>query len=109
MSLAHGSVHVMYSVCRAIQPAISLGLLSEVFKHWIQGTAVVIMDIPLLFEMKMNYLTHPVVVVWVDRATQEARLTKRDSSAIVRTLVIAKLQWYTNRCHLHSRLVMQQQ
>ncbi|KAG0614710.1 hypothetical protein M758_6G197800 [Ceratodon purpureus] len=67
---------------RAIQPCISLGLLYEVFKHWIQGTAVVIMDIPLLIEMRMNYLTHPVVVVWVDRATQEARLTKRDNSTI---------------------------
>lgn len=67
---------------RALQPAISLGLLHEVFKHWIRGTRVVIMDIPLLFEMKMNYLTSPVVVVWVDRATQEARLTKRDNSAI---------------------------
>lgn len=40
------------------------------------------MDIPLLFEMKMNYLTNPVVVVWVDRTTQEARLTKRDNSTI---------------------------
>ncbi|XP_024360618.1 dephospho-CoA kinase [Physcomitrium patens] len=67
---------------RALQPCISLGLLYEVFKHWIRGTSVVIMDIPLLFEMKMNYLTNPVVVVWVDRTTQEARLTKRDNSTI---------------------------
>lgn len=40
------------------------------------------MDIPLLFEMKMNYLTSPTIVVYVDRATQEARLTKRDNSTV---------------------------
>ena len=41
-----------------------------------------IMDIPLLFETKMDRLTHVVVVVWVDRATQETRLTKRDKSTL---------------------------
>ena len=67
---------------RAMQPCIAFGLLYEVAKHWIRGTPVVIMDIPLLFETKMDRLTHVVVVVWVDRATQETRLTKRDKSTL---------------------------
>lgn len=65
-----------------MQPCIAFGLLYEVAKHWIRGTPVVIMDIPLLFETKMDRLTHVVVVVWVDRATQETRLTKRDKSTL---------------------------
>ena len=58
--------------------SIAMGIYWEVFKHWIKGTRVVILDIPLLFEAKLDRLTKPIIVVWVDAETQEKRLVKRD-------------------------------
>ncbi|KAI5056404.1 hypothetical protein GOP47_0028222 [Adiantum capillus-veneris] len=58
----------------AMSLSIGMGLYWELFKHWIKGTKVVIMDVPLLFEAKLNRLTKPVIVVWVDSITQEVRL-----------------------------------
>jgi dephospho-CoA kinase len=58
--------------------SIAIGIYWEVFKHWIKGTSVVILDVPLLFEAKLNRLTKPIIVVWVDAETQERRLVKRD-------------------------------
>ncbi|KAI5056402.1 hypothetical protein GOP47_0028220 [Adiantum capillus-veneris] len=62
----------------AMSLSIGMGLYWELFKHWIKGTKVVIMDVPLLFEAKLNRMTKPVIVVWVDSKTQEDRLMKRD-------------------------------
>uniref|UniRef100_A0A0E0JID7 Dephospho-CoA kinase n=1 Tax=Oryza punctata TaxID=4537 RepID=A0A0E0JID7_ORYPU len=39
---------------------------------------VIVLDIPLLFETKMDQWTHPVIVVWVNEATQIERLMSRD-------------------------------
>lgn len=61
-----------------MEPFIAFGLFWEIFKHWILGTAVVILDVPLLYEAKLTWLTKPVVVVWLDRVTQAARLVQRD-------------------------------
>jgi dephospho-CoA kinase len=44
----------------------------------IQPEAVVIMDIPLLYEAHMDLLCDQVWVVWVDRATQIKRLIERN-------------------------------
>ncbi|CAM6089811.1 unnamed protein product [Calypogeia fissa] len=63
---------------KALEPFIAFGIFWEIFKHWIKGTAVVILDCPLLFEAKITWITKPVVVVWLDRETQQARLRQRD-------------------------------
>lgn len=63
---------------KALEPFIAFGLFWEIVKHWIQGTTVVILDVPLLYEAKLTWLTKPVVVVWLDRETQAARLMQRD-------------------------------
>lgn len=47
-------------------------------KIWLKGSKVIILDIPLLFEAKMNIWTAPIIVVWVDPETQVQRLMARD-------------------------------
>lgn len=42
---------------------------------------MIILDIPLLFEAKMDKWTKPIIVVWVDRETQLQRLMARDGSS----------------------------
>ncbi|KAJ4850588.1 hypothetical protein Tsubulata_017189 [Turnera subulata] len=60
---------------------ISSGILWEVFKLWLEGSKVIVLDIPLLFEAKLDRWTKPVVVVWVDADTQLQRLMARDGSS----------------------------
>lgn len=43
-----------------------------------KGSKVIILDIPLLFEAKMDHWAHPIIVVWVDPETQLQRLMSRD-------------------------------
>lgn len=43
-----------------------------------KGSKVIILDIPLLFEAKMDHWAHPIIVVWVDPETQLQRLVSRD-------------------------------
>ena len=66
--------NTLSSCCRAMSFSIAMGIYWEIFKHWIKGTRVVILDIPLLFEAKLDRLTKPIIVVWVDAETQEKRL-----------------------------------
>lgn len=47
-------------------------------KLWLQGSKVIILDVPLLFETKLDRWTKPVVVVWVNSDTQLERLVRRD-------------------------------
>ncbi|KAF3335754.1 dephospho-CoA kinase domain-containing protein-like isoform X1 [Carex littledalei] len=63
---------------RLLAPHISSGIIWEVIKLWFKGCRVIILDIPLLFETKMNLWTKPVIVVWVDPETQIQRLIARD-------------------------------
>ncbi|WOL15835.1 hypothetical protein Cni_G24616 [Canna indica] len=63
---------------RLLAPHISSGIFWEVLKLWIKGSKVIILDIPLLFEVKMDRRTSPVIVVWVDHETQINRLMARD-------------------------------
>ncbi|HBQ25678.1 MAG TPA: dephospho-CoA kinase [Syntrophomonas sp.] len=44
-----------------------------------QPDAIVILEVPLLYETNMDKLCQQVVVVWVDRETQIRRLMKRDN------------------------------
>ncbi|MGI5910994.1 MAG: dephospho-CoA kinase [Syntrophomonadaceae bacterium] len=41
--------------------------------------AIVVLDVPLLYETKMDMLCQQVIVVWVDRNTQIKRLMERDN------------------------------
>jgi dephospho-CoA kinase len=43
-----------------------------------KGCKVIVLDIPLLFETKMDKWTNPVIVVWVNPETQIERLMSRD-------------------------------
>ncbi|VAH59696.1 unnamed protein product [Triticum turgidum subsp. durum] len=63
---------------RLLAPHISFGIFWEILKLWVKGCTVISVDIPLLFETKMDRWTNPVVVVWVDPKTQIERLMLRD-------------------------------
>lgn len=66
---------------RLLAPYISYGIFWEVFKLWVKGCKVIILDVPLLFESKMDRWTKPVIVVWVDPETQLRRLMERDGTS----------------------------
>jgi dephospho-CoA kinase len=61
-----------------LAPHISSGIFWEMAKLWMKGCKVIILDIPLLFETKMDRWTNPVIVVWVNPETQIERLMSRD-------------------------------
>lgn len=46
-----------------------------------KGCKVIVLDVPLLFEAKMDKKTKPIVVVWVDPETQLRRLMSRDRTS----------------------------
>lgn len=46
-----------------------------------KGHKFVVLDIPLLFEVKMDKWTSPIIVVWVDPETQLTRLMERDGTS----------------------------
>ena len=50
-------------------------------KLWLKGYKVIVLDVPLLFEAKMDKFTRPIIVVWVDPETQVRRLMGRDRSS----------------------------
>lgn len=52
----------------------------EVFKLWRKGCKIIVLDVPLLFEAKMDKWTKPIIVVWVDPETQLQRLMARDGT-----------------------------
>ncbi|XP_057439297.1 dephospho-CoA kinase [Lotus japonicus] len=66
---------------RLLAPYISYGIFWEVFKLWMKGYKVIVLDVPLLFEAKMDKFTKPIIVVWVDPETQIQRLLARDRSS----------------------------
>lgn len=68
------------SSSRLLAPHISSGIFLEIFKLWVKGSKVIVLDVPLLFEAKMDKWTKPVIVVWVDPETQLERLMARDKS-----------------------------
>ncbi|KAL8143090.1 hypothetical protein V2J09_016122 [Rumex salicifolius] len=63
---------------RLLAPHISSGIFQEVFRLWLKGSKVIVLDVPLLFEAKLDKWTNPVIVVWVDHETQLQRLKARD-------------------------------
>ncbi|KAB5544257.1 hypothetical protein DKX38_012369 [Salix brachista] len=63
---------------RLLAPCISSGIWWEILRLWLKGYKVIVLDIPLLFEAKMDKWTKPIIVVWVDTETQLQRLMARD-------------------------------
>ncbi|AQK91575.1 Dephospho-CoA kinase [Zea mays] len=66
------------SLLGLLAPHISWGIMWEMAKLWMKGYKVIILDIPLLFETKIDRWTNPVTVVWVNPETQIQRLMSRD-------------------------------
>ncbi|XP_045788657.1 dephospho-CoA kinase-like isoform X2 [Trifolium pratense] len=66
---------------RLLAPYISSGIFWEVVKLWSKGYKVIVLDVPLLFEAKIDKFTKPIIVVWVDPETQIQRLLTRDKSS----------------------------
>ncbi|KAI5425035.1 dephospho-CoA kinase [Lathyrus oleraceus] len=66
---------------RLLAPYISSGIFWEVGKLWLKGYKVIVLDVPLLFEAKIDKFTTPIIVVWVDPETQIQRLLARDKSS----------------------------
>ncbi|XAR61312.1 Dephospho-CoA kinase [Bertholletia excelsa] len=66
---------------RLLAPYISSGILWEIMKLWMKGHKVIVLDIPLLFEAKMDKWTKPIIVVWIDPETQLQRLMARDRTS----------------------------
>ncbi|XP_049379684.1 dephospho-CoA kinase-like [Solanum stenotomum] len=65
---------------RLLAPFISHGMLMKVLKLWIKGCSIIVVDVPLLFDAKVDKWTKPIVVIWVDPETQLQRLMTRDGS-----------------------------
>ncbi|XP_071719001.1 dephospho-CoA kinase-like [Rutidosis leptorrhynchoides] len=66
---------------RLLASYISYGILWEVFKLWIKGCNIIILDVPLLFEAKIDRWTNPIIVAWIDPETQLQRLMARDRTS----------------------------
>ncbi|CAE6015941.1 unnamed protein product [Arabidopsis arenosa] len=78
---------------KLMAPYISSGIFWEILKQWASGAKVIVVDIPLLFEVKMDRWTKPIVVVWVSQETQLKRLMERDglSEEDARNRVMAQM------------------
>ncbi|XP_010473123.1 PREDICTED: dephospho-CoA kinase [Camelina sativa] len=78
---------------KLMAPYISTGIFLEILRQWASGAKVIVVDIPLLFEVKMDKWTKPVVVVWVSEETQLKRLMERDglSEEDARNRVMAQM------------------
>ncbi|KAI5316165.1 hypothetical protein L3X38_045341 [Prunus dulcis] len=66
---------------RLLAPYISSGIFWEMLKLWMKGFKVIVLDVPLLFEAKMDKWTKPIIVIWVDPETQLQRLVLRDGTS----------------------------
>ena len=64
---------------RIMQPRIAASLFCSLLHHAIVGTPVLVLDAPLLFETKLDWLCSMRVVVSVDAETQLRRLIERDA------------------------------
>ena len=56
-----------------MNPAIAMAIGKALLWHFVVGTRVVIMDVPLLFETKMDFLCHQVVCVVVNDPKEQLK------------------------------------
>ncbi|ESQ51186.1 hypothetical protein EUTSA_v10017203mg [Eutrema salsugineum] len=84
---------------KLMAPYISTGIFWEILKQWAKGAKVIVVDIPLLFEAKMDKWTKPIVVVWVSEETQLKRLMERDglSEEDARNRIMAQMSLDSKR------------
>ena len=62
-----------------MHPIIVKKMKEEIVEH--KEEKLIVLDIPLLYETKLEYLCDKVLVVWVDENTQIERIKKRDNSS----------------------------
>ncbi|RUA07934.1 MAG: dephospho-CoA kinase [Fusobacteria bacterium] len=62
-----------------MHPIIVKKMKEEIEEH--KEEKLIVLDIPLLYETKLEYLCDKVLVVWVDENTQIERIKKRDNSS----------------------------
>lgn len=63
-----------------MNPAIAWTLGVSLLSHFARGTAIVVLDVPLLYETGMDKICDVVIAVVVSPSTQLARLSKRDAA-----------------------------
>ncbi|KAG0056177.1 hypothetical protein BGZ83_006086 [Gryganskiella cystojenkinii] len=61
-----------------IHPAVRDEILKELFKLWLKGTSLVVIDVPLLLEGELWRIVSEVIVVYCPPETQLARIKTRD-------------------------------
>ncbi|KAK8968576.1 hypothetical protein KSP40_PGU015298 [Platanthera guangdongensis] len=93
---------------RLLAPHISSSIFWEIVKLWVKGCKVILLDIPLLFEAKMDRWMDPIIVVWINPEAQLQRLMVRDgiSEEEARTRLIPRLHWTGRRQKLTLSLII---
>jgi dephospho-CoA kinase len=61
-----------------VHPAVRERMNNEKVKHLNQGSKVVVLDIPLLFESKLTHLVEKIILVYVELEVQLKRLMARN-------------------------------
>ncbi|KAF8927265.1 dephospho-CoA kinase-domain-containing protein [Dissophora ornata] len=61
-----------------IHPAVRDEILKRLFKYWIKGTSLVVIDVPLLLEGELWRIVSDVIVVYCPPEMQLARIKSRD-------------------------------
>ncbi|PQD94665.1 dephospho-CoA kinase [Pradoshia eiseniae] len=61
-----------------VHPAVREWMRQETERAFLEGTSIVIMDIPLLFESKLTHMVEETILVYVSMETQLKRLMDRD-------------------------------
>ena len=63
---------------RFLHPLITRSIICRIFSYWITGHRVIILDLPLLFELGLNRLVSKVVLIYCSPTIQLRRLRLRD-------------------------------
>ncbi|KAG0744158.1 hypothetical protein G6F57_002878 [Rhizopus arrhizus] len=63
---------------KCTHPYVRLEMLKEAFKYWIKGADIVVFDVPLLIESKLDKFMSYTVVVYSSESIQLKRLKERD-------------------------------
>ncbi|CAM0136533.1 Dephospho-CoA kinase cab5 [Umbelopsis sp. WA50703] len=62
-----------------VHPYVRLEMFRQVAWLWLKGAKLVVVDVPLLFESKLNRFVNTTVVVYCSEILQLQRITKRDN------------------------------
>ncbi|WP_175639884.1 dephospho-CoA kinase [Metabacillus schmidteae] len=64
---------------KIVHPEVRKEMLHQVEEEKKQGSKLVVLDIPLLFESKLTYMVDKTILVYVDEETQLERLMQRNN------------------------------